>query len=343
MKELIKKLCSSQCVSGCEITDEDNGIIELLKQHNIPYEIDPIGNVVFQKKGNGEKTLMLVAHYDEIGFAVKYIDEDGFVYFSAVGGIDISILRGQRVVIMHDGHAVDGVIGVKPIHMINHERNKNNNLDVSDMWIDIGLAENEEINKLVSVGDYISFPANFTDLNDELFTSKSIDNRVGVATLFSIYERIRLVDVAFNSIYFVLSSQEELGMRGAKVAGYSINPDLCIAIDVTHATDYPSVNKHKFGDIKLNYGAVIPVGSNFNSSIQNKLKNIATEKNIPFQTESIPGYSGTDISEIQVSRKGCNSGLISIPCRYMHTPIEIASYNDIHSAICILSDFCITI
>lgn len=343
MKELIKKLCSSPCVSGCEITDEDNGILELLKQHNIPYEIDSIGNVVFQKKGNGEKTLMLVAHYDEIGFAVKYIDEDGFVYFSAVGGIDISILRGQRVVIMHDGHAVDGVIGVKPIHMINHERNKNNNLDVSDMWIDVGLAENEEINKLVSVGDYISFPANFTELNGELFTSKSIDNRVGVATLLSLYEKIKCEDVAFKTIYFVLSSQEELGMRGAKVAGYSINPDWCIAIDVTHATDYPTVNKHRFGDIKLNQGAVIPAGSNFSPSLQYKLKRIAIEKDIPFQIESLPCYSGTDIAEVQISRNGCKSGLVSIPCRYMHTPIEIASYKDIHSAVCILANFCITI
>lgn len=343
MKELIKKLCSTTCVSGSEIPDSGNEIMGYLKQHNIPYEIDTIGNIVFQKNGRGDKTLMLVAHYDEIGFSVKYIDEDGYVYFSTVGGIDISILRGQKVVIMHNGSAIDGVIGVKPIHMINHERNKSNGLDVSDLWIDIGSLGSVDTKKNVSVGDHISFAANYTDLNDELFTSKSIDNRVGVATLFSIYERIRLADVAFKSIYFVLSSQEELGMRGAKVAGYSINPDLCIAIDVTHATDYPSVNKHKFGDIKLNYGAVIPVGSNFNSSIQNNLKNIATEKNIPFQTESIPGYSGTDISEIQVSRKGCKSGLISIPCRYMHTPIEIASYNDIHSTICILSEFCITI
>lgn len=343
MKELIKELCSTPIISGCEISDEDKGIMRYLKQHKIPFEIDAIGNIVFQKNGNGNKTLMLVAHYDEIGFAVKYIDKDGYIYFSTVGDIDISILRGQKVVIIHNGHTVDGVIGVKPIHMTNHEHNKSNSLDVSDMWIDVGAAGKEEINKLVAVGDYISFPPNYTELNDDCFTSKSIDDRVGVATLFSIYEKIRNADVAFKTINFVLSSQEELGMRGAKVAGYTINPDVCIAIDVTHATDYPSVNKHKYGDVQLNQGSVIPTGSCFNSSLQNKLRNIAIENNIPFQIESLPSYCGNDISEIQVSRKGCASGLITIPCRYMHTPIEIASYKDIHSTICILSTFCITI
>ena len=341
MKELIKKLCSHSYVSGCEISVEDNGIIGYLKQHEIPYEVDAIGNIIFQKNGNGDETLMIVAHYDEIGFSVKYIDQDGYVFFSTVGDIDISILRGQKVVVIHNGSAVAGVIGVKPIHMINHERNKNNNLDVSDMWIDIGSAGREKINDLVSIGDYVSFSENFSELNDELFTSKSLDNRVGIAILLSVYERIRHNDIAFKSIYFVLSSQEELGMRGAKVAGYKINPDLCIAIDVTHATDYPGVNKHKYGDIKLNKGAVIPIGSSFNSSIQNKLRNIAIEKAIPYQIESIPGCCGSDISEIQVSRMGCRSGFAGIPCRYMHTPIELASYKDIRSAIDILSTFCV--
>lgn len=340
MKELIKELCSASFVSGCEVSDVDNILLEYLKSHNIPYEIDTIGNIVFQRTGKGEKVLMLVAHYDEIGFSVKYIDDNGYIYFLPVGGVDVSILRGQKVVIKHNGTLVCGVIGVKPVHMKDSGRNRHNEIDISDLWIDIGVTEKEDVENMVAVGDQISFFTNFTNLNNEVFASKSIDNRVGVASLLSVYERIKDVDVNYKSIYFVLSSQEELGLRGARVAGYTINPDVCIAIDVTHATDYPTINKHKYGDIKVNKGAVIPVGSNFSASLQKELRRLATENNIPYQIESLPNYSGTDVSEIQLSRDGCESGLISIPCRYMHTPVEMASYGDIQCVIEILTYYC---
>lgn len=344
MKKLVKELCCSSYVSGCEISVGDKAIIGYLQRHHIPFEIDVVGNVVFQKIGNGKSTLMLVAHYDEVGFSVKYIDDNGYIYFSAVGGIDVSILRGQKVIIMHDGQFVAGVIGAKPIHMTNQKRNEKNTIDISDLWIDIGVKGKAGVGKYVSVGDPISFYPNFTEINEDVFTSKSIDNRVGVAVLLSVYKKIRNANISYKCIYFVLSSQEELGLRGAKAAGYAINPDTCIAIDVTHATDYPSINKSKYGDVKLDKGAVIPIGSNFSNSIQKCLKRIALENSIPYQIESIPGYSGTDISEIQLARGGCMSGLISVPCRYMHTPVEMASYNDIEAASSVLSIFsCIAI
>ena len=339
-KELVKELCSASFVSGYEITEQNNVLLGYLQQHNIPYEIDSIGNIIFQKSGNGEETLMLIAHYDEIGFAVKYIDDNGYVYFSASGGVDASILRSQKVVIMHDGQPVDGVIGAKPIHMTNQKRSEKNTLDISDLWIDIGVIGKEDVGKYVSVGDPISFYPNFAELKDRIFTSKSIDNRVGVAVLFSVYEKIRNANVNYKCIYFVLSSQEELGLRGARIAGYNIYPEVCIAIDVTHATDYPSVSKSKYGDIKLNQGVVIPTGSNFTPSVQKCLRKNADKNDIPYQVESLPGYSGTDISEIQLARGGCRSGLISVPCRYMHTSVEIASYNDIEASVEVLSAFC---
>lgn len=341
MNDLIKSLCSASFVSGCEVSDNDNVLISYLKCHNIPYEIDAIGNIVFQKTGQGDKVLMLIAHYDEIGFSVKYIDDNGYIYFSPVGGIDVSILHGQKVVIKHNGSSVCGVIGVKPIHMRDSRRNKDKEIDISDLWIDIGVADKEMVERLVSVGDQIAFASNYTDLNKDVFTSKSIDDRVGVAAVLSVYEKIKNNEVKYKSVYFVLSSQEELGLRGARVAGYSINPDVCIAIDVTHATDYPTVNKHKYGDVKINKGAVIPIGSNFSVSLQKGLREIAINHNIPHQIESLPSHSGTDISEIQLSRSGCISGLISIPCRYMHTPVEMASRGDVQSVVDVLSAFCL--
>lgn len=341
MKELIKEFCSSSFVSGSDVSDVDNALIAYLKRHNIHYEIDSIGNIYFQKTGNGDRVLMLVAHYDEIGFSVKYIDDNGFIYFSSVGGIDVSILRGQKVVIKHNGSYICGVIGTKPIHMMRAGYNRHNEIDISDLWVDIGVKDKEVAEKYVSIGDQISFSSNYMDFNNNVFASKSIDNRVGVAAILSVYEKIKNADVNYKKIYFVLSAQEELGLRGARVAGYTINPDVCIATDVTHATDYPTVNKTKYGDIKVDKGAVIPIGSNFSISLQKELMLIAQNNNIPYQIESIPNNSGTDISEIQLSRGGCVSGLISVPCRYMHTPVEVASYEDVLCVVNILSSFCI--
>ena len=329
---IIRELCSASFVSGFETLDDDNVIVQYLKEYKIPFRTDNMGNLIFAKEGEGNGILMLVAHYDEIGLSIKYIDDDGYIYFSTIGGVDISMLKGQRVVIYHEGNAIKGVIGARPAHMLYHEHDKNDNIDISRC--------REEAEGMVSVGDPISFFPNFSEIGHNLFTSKSIDNRTGVATLLAVYDKIKDNTIGYKKIYFVLSSQEELGMRGARVAGYSINPDICIAVDVTHATDYPTINKRKYGDVSIGHGAVIPIGSNFSASIQKFMKKIASERNIDYQTEATPSHSGTDIAVIQMVRDGCKSGLISIPCRYMHTPTEIASYDDLHSAIDILSVLC---
>lgn len=285
---------------------------------------------------------MLVAHCDEIGFTVKYIDDNGYIYFSPIGSVDPSILKGQRVSIKHGDSSINGVIGVQPIHLKKNARNKNADIDFSDLWIDIGVWQpNTKISEYAAVGDPITFAHNYKDLQNGLFSSKSIDNRAGVAVLLSVLQTIKDIETDYT-IMFVFSVQEELGLRGARVAGYHINPDVCIAVDVNHATDYPSVDKKKNGDIRLNYGCVIPVGANFNMQIQNDFKVIAKQRSIIVQTESVPCFSGTDIADIQLSRHGVKTGLISIPCRYMHTPIEVASFQDIQSAIDIISVYCIT-
>ena len=338
--KLIRELCSASFVSGFETLDDKNIIVQYLERNKISFSVDNIGNVVFAKEGGGNGILMLVAHYDEIGLSIKYIDDNGFIFFSAIGGIDVSMLRGHSVVIFHEGKRFNGVIGARPAHMIHQERNKNSNIDISDLWVDIGVRSREEAEDLVSVGDSMSFSQNFSEIGNNLFTSKSIDNRSGVATLLATYDKIKDTTIGYQKIYFVLSSQEELGMRGARVAGYSINPDICIAVDVTHATDYPTINKKKYGDVCLGHGAVIPIGPNFSLSTQKRMKSLAIERQIAYQIESIPTHSGTDIAEVQIVRDGCQSGLISIPCRYMHTPTEIASYDDIKSAIDILFAVC---
>ncbi len=337
--EILRPLCDALVVSGYEKTSE-NTVSKLIKKEGIKHSVDTLGNIIFKKDGTGDLTLMVVAHYDEVGFSVKYIDDDGYIYLSPVGGIDVSVLSGQRVTICHNEQHIPGIIGAQPIHMKNPNKNNSKSVDISDLWVDVGISDAGRVNDKVSIGDSVSFSPNFSELNDNLVSSKSLDNRAGVAALLSLFKRLCDKKIAkYKSIYFVASSQEELGMRGAKVAGYNINPDICIAIDATHATDYPTVNNKKYGNIKLGQGAVIPFGSNFDISLQRQLKDIAIGNGIAYQLDSIPSYSGTDIATIQVLKGGCRSGLISIPCRYMHTPSEVISVKDITSVVDILSNF----
>lgn len=282
---------------------------------------------------------MFVAHCDEIGFAIKYIDESGYIHFSPLGGIDPSIVRGRDVVIKHHEHTVYGIIGARPASL--SKNNKSKDIDISDLWIDIGVGSKSEALDSVSIGDPITFKPHYNELSNNIFSTKSIDNRVGVAILMALIDKLHNADIDEN-IYFVFSVQEEVGLRGVTTAGYNIHPNIGIAIDVTHATDYPTINKNAFGEIKLGKGPSIPVGPNFSSLVQNKLRNIATQNHIDYQVESISGFSGTDVAELQLLRGGCKSGLLSIPCRYMHTPVETASYDDVLSAIEILFEFCMS-
>lgn len=338
--ETLHLLCDATIISGYEKTS-DNIVVELLEKIGVSPIVDTIGNVIFKKEGIGDKTLMVVAHYDEVGFTIKYIDDDGFAYLSPVGGVDVSILPGQRVSIHHENSYIYGVIGSQPIHIKSSNKNNGNkSIDISDLWVDIGANDKNSVKNRISIGDPVSYAPNFSELGNGIVASKSIDNRAGVAALLSLFKSLSDKRISnYKCIYFVASSQEELGMRGAQVAGYNINPDICIAIDATHATDYPTINNKKHGDIRLGRGAVVPFGSNFDISLQRRLKEIADKQAIAYQLDSIPCYSGTDIAEIQILKGGCQSGLVSIPCRYMHTPTETISLDDIDSAVNILSYF----
>ena len=334
--QLLEQLTSSYSPSGFEDSTK-----KIFKEIVSPYVDDCYedihGNLICQKGNNASKTLMLMAHIDEVGLMVNYIEESGFLRFTTIGGIDISLLNGTSVVILHGREKVCGVIGTRPIHLKKHGNEKE--LEVSDLWIDIGANNKEEAEQLVSIGDGIAIESHFHQLKNNLLSCRATDDKAGIVVLANVLVNIYKEFQDFN-IYIVASIQEEVGIRGAITSTYSINPDVCIAVDVTHATDYPSVNKAKFGDVKINGGVVIPMGTDFSPKLQNKLKEIATEHNIMFQTEARSGFSGTDIHAAQVSRGGCITGLVSIPCRYMHSSNEVVSMNDLFCTIRLLTEFC---
>ena len=296
-------------------------------------EVDILGNVIaykYAKNSNTAKTFMLVAHMDEVALMVSYIEENGYLRVSKVGGVDVNIMRGHKVVILHDGKEIHGVIGAVPVHMLKDAPKRD--IDFTDLWIDIGVTSSKEASSLVNIGDYVLIDSKFQVLSNNCICFKACDNKAGVVVLWDVLEKISSYAVDYN-VVAVFTVQEEVGLRGAKVASHTIMPDICIAVDVAHASDYPSIDKHKYNDITLGNGPIIPLGSNLTLSVQKQLMYLARTNEIPFQRLALPASSGTDINAVQTNGSGCQTGLLSIPCRYMHSPIEVISKKDVEKCI----------
>lgn len=310
-----------------------------LKDYIDELTIDNYGNLIALKYGaNSNKKLMLAAHADEVGMMVTHIDNNGFLSFQEIGGIDTNLLPGQRVEIHNHQGVVTGIIGKKPIHLQDRDA-KAKDYDAEDLWIDIAAKDKEEAESKVEVGDYITYQTQPVVLQHDVWTSKALDDKVGLLTLIEVAKALDGKQPAMD-VYFVASVQEELGARGIRTAALGINPDYGIAIDVTHATDYPTCSPQKSGEIKVGNGIVIAKGPNINKTIGRKLIDLAKQQNIKYQIEPIARPTGTDANFMQVSGTGVKTALLSIPCRYMHSPNEIVSLVDVNEGVRLLTHFC---
>lgn len=310
-----------------------------LKDYIDELTIDNYGNLIALKYGaNSNKKLMLAAHADEVGMMVTHIDNNGFLSFQEIGGIDTNLLPGQRVEIHNHQGVVTGIIGKKPIHLQDRDA-KAKDYDAEDLWIDIAAKDKEEAESKVEVGDYITYQTQPVVLQHDVWTSKALDDKVGLLTLVEVAKALDGKQPAMD-VYFVASVQEELGARGIRTAALGINPDYGIAIDVTHATDYPTCSPQKSGEIKVGNGIVIAKGPNINKTIGRKLIDLAKQQNIKYQIEPIARPTGTDANFMQVSGTGVKTALLSIPCRYMHSPNEIVSLVDVNEGVRLLTHFC---
>lgn len=297
--------------------------------------VDVLGNIIFHKSGSGNR-IMIVAHYDVVSLMITRVDQSGFLHVEPSGGIDVSILPARRVVIEHEGKTVIGIIGKKPIHILRD--NPSNKVSYDEIWVDIGANSYDEAMTMVSIGDYAYFSSEKEDMPNHLVTSSYCDNSVGINVLSNLAERIQSENV-YNDIYLVASNYEEIGMRGAMVAAQSIRPDMCICVDVTHATDYPTMDHIRDGDIKLGKGCVLAKGPNIHHEVFRKLEDTALSKKIDYQIEVSPYPTGTDANMIQLAGVGVKTAVVSVPCRYMHTPHEICSFHDIESATTLINSF----
>lgn len=329
----LKDLSMFTGVSGRE-KEISEFITGLFKKYCDSVEIDKFYNVSGYKKGSAEagKKIMIMAHHDEIGMLVKSIDENGFIKFTNIGGIDSKILLAQEVIV-HGSKDIYGVIGAKPPHLLKPEETKKA-AKMDDLYIDTGF-DKENISKLVSIGDVITFKTYPFELKGSKLSSKCLDNRAGVAVLLDIMERLSKLS-HIDDVIFVATSQEELGLSGAKIAAYNINPDIAIVVDACHG-DIPDASKDE--TYTLGKGPAIAMGPNLHRTYTKKIIDIAKEENIPYQLDVEPGNTGTEAWATQVSRSGIPTLLVSIPLKYMHTTIETINTNDIKNAGKLVSKF----
>ncbi len=333
MMKLMRELCLASGVSGSE--DEVADIIEReLKDVADTIERDNMGSIIATKKGSKKAPkVMLAAHMDEIGFLVRFIDDKGFIKFSKIGGIVDSILVNLTVTIHSSvGEDVIGVIGSKPPHVTKPEERKNV-IPSDELFIDIGAKDKEDAEKMVAVGDVITFNSLFVEYPNNLIMGKAMDNRAGCYVLIEVLKRIN----TDATVYCVGTVQEEVGLKGARTAAFKLNPDMAIALDVTLSGDHPGI-KPEEAPVVIGKGPSIIIsdaggrGILASESVKEMLIKAGDENDINYQLEVSDGGT-TDGSAIQLVREGIPAGVLSVPTRYIHTPVSVCSMDDIESTI----------
>lgn len=295
---------------------------------------DVMGNVYGFIPGQGKDRpkVMLVGHSDEIGLQVKYIDDKGFLYFAAIGGVDAHLTPGKVVHIHTVDGALAGVVGKRPIHLMD-AKDRETVVKLEAQYIDIGVRDKKEAQKLVRVGDCITFSSSFTRLQGDRVASRGFDDKAGS---FVVAEVLRLVAQEKKKLavdlYGVSSVQEEIGLRGGTTSSYTVNPDIGICVEVDFATDQPDVERKHNGEVGLGKGPILTRGANINHALFELLYSTAQKQKIAVQLTANPRATGTDANVMQISRGGVATALVKLPLRYMHTPVEVLSLGDLEQA-----------
>jgi endoglucanase len=301
---------------------------------------DVAGNSLAVVNPDGAPTIMLAGHIDEIGLIITYIDDDGYCYIAGIGGWDSQVLVGQRIRIMGRNGDVFGVIGKKPIHVIKAEDRKKAS-QMTDLWIDIGATSRENAEERVSVGDAGVIDSRTIDFPNGRIVSRSIDDRIGA---FIVLEGLRRYaeQPGAARVIAVATTQEEIAHHGggARVSATRIGPEMALVVDVTHATDYPTAEKKEQGDHRIGGGPVLTRGSIISPVVFTLLRDAAMRLSIPYTVHAAGGESWTDADAIHVAREGIATGLLSIPNRYMHSPNELVSLEDLDRAAALIAETC---
>ncbi len=336
--QVLKDLLSAAGPSGYE-TDAARIWREYCTSFATDVGTDSIGSSRARVPGTrGGPTLAIVGHIDEIGLHVTHIDEDGYLRFGGVGGWDPAVLVGQRVRLRTRDGSVVGVIGRKPIHLLKDDDRKKVP-ELKALHIDIGVASGEEARRMVRIGDVAVIDSGPMELPNDRLSARAIDNRIGCYVAAEAARRVAEAGGAPGDVIALAVVQEETGFGGSRTSAYSVAPDLAIAVDGTFATDQPGIELGELTKHGLGAGPVIARGTTLHPSVSELLYETAEHEGMPFTVESLGRRTGTDADAIYVSRAGVPTGLVSIPVRYMHSPVEMVALEDIDVASRLIAAF----
>lgn len=334
--EFLKNLLATPSPSGYE-RPVQNVVREYAASFADDVTTDVHGNVIAGRNLDAPVRVMYAGHCDQIGMLVTQVDDSGYVYAETIGGWDPQQLVGQRMTIWADSGPIAAVIARKPIHLLNDQERKQV-VKLEDLWLDIGAKNKEEALEMVRIGDPITLQLGFQPMRNQLANAPGMDDKTG---LWVVIEALRRVDSSRLkcALYAVSTVQEEIGLRGAKTSAFDVAPHVAIAVDVTHATDCPTIDKRQRGEISLGAGPVIFRGPNMNPVVTERLIQIGTRQEIPYQLAAIGRATPNDANSLQVTRGGVATGLVAIPNRYMHSAVETVSLDDLDRAADLLAEF----
>lgn len=335
----LRSLLDAVGPSGYEIAPAE-AFAEIARGYSDEVEIDVVGSVTARVPGTSEGAprIAFVGHVDEIGLVITHIDEKGFLWFGPVGGWDPVILVGQRVRLQTRQGEVAGVVGKKAVHLLEpDERGKP--VKLNQLHIDIGAADGDEAKKTVEVGDVAVIDAGPITLLGERVASRAMDNRLGAYVAVEAARRIAESGGAAGDVFAVGSAQEEITFAGARTSTFRLDPQIAIVIDVTHATDAPGIDEKELGSHPLGSGAVIQRGSTIHPAVSRLLVEAAEAEGIDYTLEVSGRGTSTDADAVHLQRHGVACGVVSIPLRYMHSPVETIDLRDVEAAVALVAAF----
>jgi endoglucanase len=299
------------------------------------------GNVTAAVNPKGSPRVMLAGHCDQIGFLVQHVDEMGYLRLSPVGGWDVQMLIGQKLVVWTADGPVNGVVARKAIHLLTDEERKQVP-KLQELWLDIGARGEAEARELVRIGDPVTLELGFRPMRNGLASAPGMDDRVGVWVVMDALRQVAKMNPK-ASVFAVSTVAEEIGLRGAQTAAFRIDPQIGIAVDVTHATDCPGIDQNQYGRVKVGDGPVVFRGPNVNPLLFDRLTDLAHKHEVPIQTGAVARAASNDGNVMQVNRAGVATGIVGIPNRYMHSPVEVVALSDLTHAARLIALFCASV
>ncbi|MFW5949858.1 MAG: M20/M25/M40 family metallo-hydrolase [archaeon] len=334
-REFLDALLETSSPSGFEQPGQQVWI-DYVSEFADSVRTDEYGNAVAISEGDGDLEVAIAGHADEIGFMVRDVTDDGFLRLTRIGGSDRTVTRGQHVTVHTSNGPIEGVVGQVAIHL--RDKNDEGLSDVSEQHVDIGVEDEAAASDLVEIGDPVTFSSEMASLAGSRFAARGMDNRVGIWTAGEALRRASDADGS-PTVYAVSTVQEEVGLSGAKMVGFDLEPDAIVAVDVTHATDSPDVPGKRTTGVKLGAGPVVARGSANHPKLVEAVRNVAQAESIDVQLQATGIRTGTDADAFYTQRGGIPSVNVGLPNRYMHTPVEVIDAEDLEAAADLLGAF----